>query len=365
MGIALYAFVAFISLAWLGLMLITVSPIFRKREREYAPATQTDKVLVMVPCKGVDPSLLNNLESLKRQDYQNYDLVAIVDSNSDKAMPAIRRAGIRHSISSKRYKRCSGKVAAIISAMRKYPKYDIYVNIDSDVYCARDHIRYLIAPLQDPGVGASTAYPYFMPVLGFWSSVKMVWGFVGNGMMESKVTRFAWGGSMAFRRGLVGKKEFGIFERSLSDDTAISQFAKAKELRIAYVNRNSAQVMVYDNFSSFWEWANRQTALSLLGNRNVLYYGLAYYGAQILLLLSGIALAVTVSPVALVFLLPFAMGIWKNCMRSTSRRLSAIPISMIISFVLFANLATAAKMKHIDWRGRRYSLANLPSIDVK
>ncbi len=358
MGVALYFFVIFLSLVWLGMMLIALSPLFRKKQREYGPGKREDRVLVIVPCKGEDIELQKNLESLKDQDCPNYDLVAVVDRATDRSIGLIKRAGIRYILSSKRYRNCSGKVAAIITAMRKYPTYDIYVNIDSDVRCRKDHIRKLVAPLQDGKVGASTAYPYFVPVSGFWSSVKMVWGFVGNGMMGSSMTRFIWGGSMAFRKGLIGRKEFDIFEGALSDDMAISYFTKRKGLSIAYIDSNSTQVMASDSFSSFWEWSNRQTALSILGNRGVLYYGLAFYGGQILLLLSGIALFLLISPLFLVLLLPFAIGVWKNYRRATSKRIAAIPISMVINFVFFANLVAASRMRQIEWRGRRYELSN-------
>jgi hypothetical protein len=355
-GLLLTALVAFLSLVWLGLMLINIAGLLKSPER-YDARGRKGRVLVMVPCKGMDITLRSNLESLKDQDYPNYKVVAIVDNNSDRAVTAIKKAGLDYIISSKRYKDCSGKVRAIITAMQKFRNYDIYVNIDSDAHCERNHISELVAPLNDKSVGVSSAYAYFNPVGGFWSVVKMAWGFVGNGMMESKLTRFVWGGSMAFRKGLMGPKEFKVFERAVVDDITIGYFARSRGLRIAYASRRTARVNTADSFSQFYEWSTRQTALTLLGNRKVLYYGMAFYVAQALLLVSGIALSF-LSPWYLILLLPFAMGVYKTYKRSEHHYLSVFPICFIINFIFIANLLSAARMKEIEWRGSRYRLSS-------
>lgn len=356
MGPILIALTALLSLIWLGLMLINVAGLVKSPER-YDAGGRKGKVLVIVPCKGMDITLQSNLESLKAQDYPNYRIVAVVDSGSDRAVASIKRAGIDYIISSKRYKECSGKVRAIISAMQRFRNCDIYVNIDSDVHCDRNHISELVAPLNYKDIGVSTVYAYFNPAGGFWSVVKMVWGFVGNGMMESKLTRFVWGGSMAFRKNLVGANESGLFAKAVSDDMAIAYFAKKRGLRIAYVGKKTARVNADDDFSKFAEWSNRQTALSILGNRKVLYYGLAFYVAQTLLLVFGIILS-AYSLWYLILLLPFAIGVYKTYKRSERPYLSILPICLIINFVFIANLLSGAGRREIEWRGSRYRLAN-------
>ncbi|EQD35454.1 glycosyl transferase family 2 [mine drainage metagenome] len=118
-----------------------------------------------------------------------------------------------------------------------FKKYEAYAIIDSDVCPKKDWLSFLISPLYDKRVGISTAYPIFKPLGGFWAEVKMVWGFVGNSMMESKRTRFAWGGSMAFTREIVNDKLLESLESALSDDITITQHAKMMGLGIAYVQK--------------------------------------------------------------------------------------------------------------------------------
>ncbi len=356
MWLLLTAFTALLAIAWFGLVLINLAGVLAGSEKKYRNG-QRGKVLAIVPCKGRDLTLERNLMSIKRQDYSRYDVVAVVDSANDTAVRAIRKAGIKYIISSGRRAGGSGKVAAIVTAMRRFRNYDIYAVIDSDVQCIASHISELVAPLGDSRVGVSTAYPYFNPVGGFWSVVKMAWGFVGNGMMESKLTRFVWGGSMAFRNGLVRGSDFKVFGRALSDDMAIAHFAKKRGLRIAYVNKHTIVVNTNDNFRSFAEWSDRQTALSILGSRKVLSYGLLFYGANILLLVSGVALAF-ISPWYLVLLLPFAIGVLKTYRRARRPYLSLLPICVIINFIFFANLVIGARMERIEWRGSKYRLEN-------
>ena len=356
MGPILLLFTAFLTIVWIGLMLINISGwVFRSIE-SYPKSKRALRVLVMVPCKGIDTTLEKNLKSLKEQDYPRYDLIAVVDSESDRSVPIIKKLGVRYILSSKKYKECSGKVRAQVTALHKFRNYDAYVNIDSDVECKSNHVRELVAPLSDKMVGVSTAYPYFMPVGGFWSVVKMVWGFIGNGMMESKITRFPWGGSFAFRKELVGQKEFRIFEKALSDDISIEHFVKEHGLQIAYVNKKTIVVNEDDDFGRFVEWSNRQTALTILKTRRVLYYGLLFYGAQALLLVSGIALSLLASAWYAILLLPFIIGIAKTFSRSRCAYPLIIPICFMMNFLSLANLIMASRMKAIEWRGSKYAL---------
>lgn len=356
MGLPFSVLIGFLSLVWLGLMLINAAGLARSKEG-YQKVLRKPKVLVMVPCRGAELTLMENLESLKKQDYKDYDVVAIVDDKNDKAIPAIKAARIRWIVSSKTNTGGGGKVRAMLTAMRRFRNYDVYVNIDSDVSCKKNHISELVAPLSDRNVGVSTAYPYFMPLQGFWSVVKMVWGFVGNGMMESKLTRFVWGGSMAFRKNLMDNNELGVFGRALSDDMVIAHFAKKKGLRIFYVNKGTIVVNTKETVQRLIEWSNRQTALSILGNRRVLYYGVAFYFAQALLLAFGVALSF-VSPLYIILLAPFVIGVAKTYRRANRAYLSIPPICFMINFLFLANLLVAARMTHIEWRGSRYRLQN-------
>ena len=250
---------------------------------KYKPRT-----LVIVPCKGVDFKMDENFRALKKQKYKNYDVVAVVDNLKDKALPCIKVSRIKYITTEKSFKNGSGKVNAIASALNKFRNYEAYAIADSDILTNDNWLADLVAPLCNKNVGLTTTYPYFKGESGFWSRAKTVWSFVGEGMMESNIFRFGWGGSVAFRRDLVRAKELEFFKGFISDDVALTKIAKSKCLDLAYVKSAQPVVRSTDNFKVFSEWSNRQTALSINGNGLVFWIGLPFYALTFLTLISAI-----------------------------------------------------------------------------
>ncbi|MEM0154515.1 MAG: glycosyltransferase family 2 protein [Methanothrix sp.] len=358
MHIELEIFTALLSLIWLGLMLINLSGLRRKSEKSTEPQKNYNpKVLVILPCKGMDVTLDSNIKSLKAQDYPNFMLVAVVDNNKDMAINVLHENMVDYIFTKDVCSICSGKVRAIATAYETYNNYDIYVIADSDVEAKKDWLSKLVGKLADPSVGISTTFPLFKPKAGFWSRVKMVWGFVGDGMMESKLTRFGWGGSLAFRKDLLEGEAYENFKKSLSDDIAITRAARKRNLKISYVPERIAVVNSDDNFGKFWEWSNRQTALSITGSRRVFHIGVIIYLLDIILLVSSITLSILVSYLYLFLLAPFIIGIIKTYKRAGSNRSADLwLIYLFINFVYLANLIIASRMKSITWRGNQYEL---------
>ncbi len=360
MLLLLYA--AFVTLAFLCLITLDARGYLRGAFKDGATGRKAGyrpKTLVIIPCKGRDIGLAENLESIGRQEYHGYDIVAVVDSTVDEALPAIKKAGISFVVAREVSRAASGKVNAILTAIERHGKYEVYVIADSDILVDRKWLGTLIAPLADGRVGLSTMYPYFKPVGGFWSKVKMVWGFVGEGLLENEKSRFGWGGSLAFRRDILQNfRALAMNSRySVSDDICITKAVASMGLSMAYSNSSRPIVRTDDNFRTFYEWANRQTALSLLGyRRNLLYYGIAFYAAEILVFLSGIALAVTVSPLFVVFLSHTAISIEKTYRKAGLSDPAISLIEMMSPFIYLSNLLLASRMRSIRWRGRSYRL---------
>ena len=353
------SYLAFILVVFLVVALIDLAPYLRKKVKTEYNLNYNPKTLVMVPCRGEDLTLKENLKSLANQGYDNYDLIAIVDGEDDPAVKCIRTVGISYLLSDYKTGKASGKVQAIITAIRKFKNYDTYVIADSDILVKKDWLRKLIAPLQDKKIGISTTFPKFVARAGLWSKVKFVWGFAGEGMMENNATRFGWGGSLAFRKDLINKNTMHLLTKStysVSDDIALTKAAKLAGLGITYVKGAQPIVNSDDSFFKFIEWSNRQTALSVLGYKRNLYYGIAFYSAEILLFVSGIVLSYLITPLFLILLAHFL----KSELRTAARAKSSDPaIAFIVIFmpiIYLANLLVASSTSHITWRGRRYAI---------
>ncbi len=345
-------FIALLILIFLGLTYIAT---VRNPQEKYETFDGLSP-LVIVPCRGMDYSLEENLRSIKEQRYPDFNVLAIVDSDDDAAVPVIQKTGIEYIVSSDECTKCSGKVRAIASALKEKPGFDVYIIADSDILVKPDWLLKLVSPFKSEKVGISTTFPYFYPVGGFWSRVKLIWGFVGLGMMESRLTRFGWGGSLAFRKTLLEGDNMDFFRSYVSDDIALTKLCKKQGLNIAYVNEAMPRVNSPDDFRTFIEWANRQTALSVYSTKNVLTYGLLFYGAQNLLLISTILLGILTTPIFFIFLVPAFINSARAVKRAANWPLWSFAISFLIPFLYFYNLIKAGRMKKISWRGRNYTL---------
>ena len=341
------------------MLLIDAIPYAKRRKVQRKEASYHPKTLVIVPCRGLDLTLKENLNSITSQDYGKYRVVAVVDTKNDPAIECIIESDIDYVISKYKTGASSGKVIAILYALKKFPQYDVYAIADSDILVGRGWLRELVSPLGCGSIGISTTFPRFIPAGGFWSKVKSVWGFVGEGLMENRATRFAWGGSMAFRRNLIRRDTLKLLknsEYSLSDDISLTKAAQALGLGIAYVKSAQPRVNSDDSFKAFFEWSTRQTAFSILGYPRNLYYGVAFYSAEIILLVSGIILSYTVSPVFLVLLIHQIKSEIKTCARSQGLDLEIAAIVPFMPFLYLLNLILASRTRQITWRGRRYEL---------
>lgn len=359
MILLLFAYIIFMFTIWL--VLLGASLIGAIAKQDLSKKSSSDNanrpwpsILLMVPCKGDDINLVRNLKSAMNQDYKNYKVIAIIESTKDSAYKAISKAGIDYIIGD--YK-CegSGKVRSISTALNKFRDYDAYCILDSDVHVNR-HWLFVLAENLTEGVGISTSFPIFNPIGGFYSKLKHVWGFVGQSLMEREQTRFGWGGSLLFRRELLDKGGFKRFSASLSDDIALTNMAKDRNLKIAYAPNARPIVDCDETLKSFAEWSNRQSALMALGNRQILKTGIAYYSASILLLLSAIILSITLSFWYAVLLLPFAIGLLKTYMRSNEHGAEMLLACAALNFIYLYNMLSASRMRSIQWRGRTYQL---------
>ncbi|MCW6168708.1 MAG: glycosyltransferase family 2 protein [Thermoplasmatales archaeon] len=335
-----------------GLIVIAVSG----RKDKDSTETVNLKALVIVPCRGMDYSLEDNLRHLLEQDYRNFKIIAVVDSSDDPAVKYLKGTGMDYIISDFDCRHCSGKVKAISSAIKSFKDFDVYVIADSDITVEKTWLSRLLSPFSRDDVGISTTFPYFLPVGGFWSKVKLVWGFVGLGMMESKLTRFGWGGSLAFRKSIVSGENFKFFSEFVSDDIALTKLCKKEGKSIAYVAGSRPIINSPDNFRTFIEWSNRQTSLSVYATRNVLYYGILIYSATLAIFVLSILLSVLLNPIFLIFLIPTVINAAKAMKRSGRNYLITFLVSIFLPFLYMYNLLHALKAKSISWRGREYSL---------
>ena len=350
--ISLYILLTFTILLFIFQLFLNLPK--KKIEKKYPE--YTGKVLVMVPCKNIDYTMKDNLSSLKYQDYTNYDLIAIIDSKDDPAFKVVNELGIRYILTNYECQGCSGKVRALSTAMTKFTGYSVFVIADSDIMAKKDWLSKLVSPFVIPSTGITTTFPYFKPMGGIWTKVKTLWGFVGQGMMESDITRFGWGGSLAFRKELINDSSMKYFSSRVSDDTALTKICKDSGYSIEYVAGAQPIINSPDDFKTFHEWSVRQTALSISSDSRILYLGIAVYFTQIWVFIMAFILIPFFGLYSLIFLIPTLLGEVKMNERQKETDFSYYVIFLLLPFFYLYNLLAASFKDEISWRGNTYQL---------
>jgi cellulose synthase/poly-beta-1,6-N-acetylglucosamine synthase-like glycosyltransferase len=361
MNLILIAYMLFVLIVFAALMFLDVSKLRKKAQQSGSSKFESDpRTLVIIPCKGVDLNMVENLKSIANQAYHNFDIIAVVDDPQDLAVKEIRDADIQFISSSMPQSRASGKVKALLTALKKYPDYEVYVVADTDIIVDSNWLRSLISPLADGTVGISTMFPFFNSGGEPVTTLKMVWGFVGESLMDSEETRFGWGGSIAFRKDLIDEEFYKLAQESVyavSDDVCLTMTARRKNLKIVYVKDSQPHINSKETFDSFMEWANRETALSIMGYKANFIMGIIYYGAEVVLLLSAIILSVLVTPLFLLLLIHYIRNVALSYTRAGGNANMFVPfVVLMLPFIYLSNLTTAKGMRQITWRGKTYPI---------
>ena len=190
------------------------------------------QVVVIIPCRDLNPGMEENLAAYFQLDYTAYRILLVAGEKSDPCVSLLERARTKypHVLSSllfsgKTLKR-SQKVHNLLHAVQQLTDRDqVLVFGDSDIRPSGCWLRRLVAPLVDPKVGISTGFRWYLPQAGNFSSVlRSVWDAGIASLMKKGDNLFAWGGAMAIRREVFESCAVqNYWENALSDDYTISQ----------------------------------------------------------------------------------------------------------------------------------------------
>lgn len=359
---------------------------FFKREMARGPSDFAPPATVFVPCRGLDEGLAENLAPILEQDYPMYEVLFIVDSESDEAVRVIREllAGTdlpARLVISGAADGESQKVHNLRTAVAEASAWsEVFAFVDSDVRPARRWLRDLVAPLADESVGCATGYRWFIsPRPRFASAMRSVWNAsIASALGPKTAGNFCWGGSTAIRRSVF--EGIGMSERwrgTLSDDFALTRAMNDAGLPIVFVPRALTASIESCTFAGLFEFTTRQMKItrvyapylwkmSFVGSALftiVLTWAAAIVATAEFGGFSSIAAIVTLSLVSV-----FSTG---KCIcrlkavelalvghrRAVRRQWPAHCLFWIFSPPLFLwNSVAALVSRRINWRGIRYEL---------
>jgi cellulose synthase/poly-beta-1,6-N-acetylglucosamine synthase-like glycosyltransferase len=345
-------------------------------------------VAVIVACKGVDAGLEANLAALLDQDYAGYRVIFALDDLEDPARPVIRRVAARSKVpvsvvAATPVRNATGKAAALIRAAKEITaKDEVVAFMDSDARSPRRWLRDLVAPLQDPAVGATTTYRWYVHDGTLASAARSAWNAASTNLLFSERLNFAWGGSSALRREVFVRTYIAAkWGSALSDDMVVTQAVKREGLRVAYVPAATVLTDEPCDWRATLEWTTRQTVMMRAYDRRVTRYAALAFGTVAGSIDLGIALAVVAALTnpeywlpALLLLSHVPLVVAKALVRLTTfRRITGDRLGPAGAFVLGSlvapwlalyNLNLARRMRYISWRGTVYELAGPAPIRV-
>lgn len=301
-------------------------------------------VSVIVPIKGLDPGIEENVKSLLSQDYERYEVIYVVDDFNDPCVNVLRKFDVKIIKTENLCERCSGKIRAQLTGL-KYAKGDIIVFADSDTYYPKHWLKELVSPLSS--FIATTVFswpkPYKMSVrnlirAGFWTL-----GFESQAIGGT----FLWGGSMAFKRDFFDEYVVKELSNNWCDDCTLTRIAKERG-KIGFVMK-AMPLNVFDE-KNLIEWSKRQIITVYMYSRKGFYAFIVVSIFMIFFMLMSVY--------SWIFITPTLLWIIKNIVRAKIVNYSIIPaIFSIISlyYTLFL-IPFALKQKYITWRGNKYSV---------
>jgi len=125
------------------------------------PPNWTPPVTLIVPLKGLEPGLAENLQSLAEQDYPDYELIVAVHAADDPAVDLVN-AKARLVVAGPGRTGTGEKINNLLAAVAvARPASEVLAFADSDGRVTRGWLRGLVAPLRDPAVGAATGYRWY------------------------------------------------------------------------------------------------------------------------------------------------------------------------------------------------------------
>jgi cellulose synthase/poly-beta-1,6-N-acetylglucosamine synthase-like glycosyltransferase len=346
----------------------------------YAP-----RVALICPVKGAEPGLEQNISALLSFDYPDYEIFFPMADVGDAARKIIERvtAGSKHKVNiviAGRPKDRGEKVNNLTAAVEKAGSgFDVYVFADSDGRPGRHWLSRLVAPLEDPNLGAVTAFRWLFPQTGgFWSALASAWNAPAATYLGDHARNFCWGGGTAVRRERFEQsRAVEFWSGSVSDDFSLTHALRQCGLPILFAPECIVPTMFDCDAASLLEFTNRQIIITRVYEPRLWALGglaHAFYCGAVLMGV-GLFLANTITGFSAVHLLLLALAPPVLSMGRGVLRLAAIMellpewktklladswiwtfLAAVAPFLALWNTIVALFNRKIRWRGIRYEL---------
>lgn len=273
---------------WQGWIIRNLTNGYSKSQSTWPVELPLPKAAIILSLRGRDPYLEQCLRNLIEQDYPNFQIHLVVDSDVDPAWDSINRIrdefGEVMEVQTLKHRRpnCSLKNSSLIQAINGLPTdVEVVALVDADAIVPSNWLRHLVAPLANPKIGCTTGIRWFAPTeLSLGSRLRCYWNQIAASMIAA--SHIPWGGSMAIRRSLLDSGLADEWSRMFCEDAHTINYLRRKGLSLAQVpaatipNRENVSVI------SCVRFINRQMLIFRLYNRNWKWLVLAIFSTAAL-----------------------------------------------------------------------------------
>ena len=255
---------------------------YRRARTWYRP-----KTVLIIPCKGLEPSFDENITSFFNQDYENYLLWFVVADVSDPAYSQLQLLKDRLAQESKvtetrifvagPAKSCSQKLHNLLYCYQRIPDdIEVLAFADSDACVRSDWISHIVYPLHQAKYGAASGYRWFIPQRNNFASLTLsaLNGKVAQLLGNSRFNQ-AWGGSMAIKVDIFRKVKLDeIWAKAVSDDLSLSYAVKKIGMKVAFVPACLVATYESTTWPRLFEFARRQFLITRVSSPKIWWFGL-------------------------------------------------------------------------------------------
>jgi len=346
----------------------------------YAP-----RVALFCPVKGAEPGLEQNISAIASFDYPDYEIFFPMASADDPARKIIERVTAAskhktHIVIAGRPTDCGEKVNNLRAAIAKATEgFDAYVFTDSDGRPGRSWLARLVAPLEDPNLGAVTAFRWFFPQTGgFWSALASAWNAPAATYLGEHHRNFCWGGGTAIRRERFEQcNAIDFWNGSVSDDFSLTHALRQSGLPIQFAPECMVPSLFDCDAARLIEFTNRQIIITRVyesklwtqgGLSHALYCGSILAG--VCLYISNLISGAPAIQLLMLASLPPVLSMGRGVLRLAAI-MEVLPewktklladgwiwtfLAAIAPFLALWNTLVALFSRRIRWRGIRYEL---------
>jgi cellulose synthase/poly-beta-1,6-N-acetylglucosamine synthase-like glycosyltransferase len=359
----------------------------RTRLAAKSPLTNRPRVMLFVPCKGLELGLAEQLEAFFTQDYSNYEVCFIVEAVDDPALAVIENVRRRftnvpsHIVVAGLATNSGQKVHNLVTATSLFAhEFDVFAFSDSDARPVPEWLATMVSRLAGSRP-IITGYRWMVPQRPTFAN-RLVSALSNQlaGVAGPGVSNLVWGGSWLIEASAFRRLNLpDAWRGALSDDLTISRLARAERMKVIYEPRCLVPSPVDMTLAGVFEFIRRQYRIVRVYTPSWWWLATAAAGITTLIYGGSLVLAGVAAATGGPWWIPTATGLGYyagNVLKSSLRWSGVRPFvrvtdreyrlctdfetiaSPLAAAVTLACLLSVTLSRRLTWRGITYRLVS-------